>query len=84
MSITISLSQESEAELQRRAAASGLNLSDYVSQLVKHFAEPPTPIEELSGPIYQTFLESGLSDDALSDELERAKDAMRADRCARG
>jgi hypothetical protein len=51
--------------------------------LVEQFAEPPTPIEELSGAIYQNFLESGMTDEELGDELERAKHEMRAERRAR-
>ena len=83
MTVTISLPPESEAQLKLRAAANGQDVSTYVSQLVRHFAEPPTPLEELSGPIYQRFLESDMSDEALADELEQAKHAMRAERRTR-
>jgi hypothetical protein len=82
MSLTISLPPESEEILKRRAAASGQDVSAYVSQLVRHFAEPPTPLEELSGPIQHRFRESGMSEDELAQELERAKHAMRAERRA--
>ena len=83
MTLTISIPPESEAKLKTRAAACGQDVSVFVSQLLRHFADPPTPLEELSGPIYQRFMESGMSDDELSDELERAKHAMRAERRAR-
>ena len=83
MQLTISVSPESEAKLKARAAAAGQDVADFVSQMVRHFIEPPTPLEKLSGPIYQKFLESGMSDEELSEELDRAKHEMRAQRRAR-
>ena len=80
MTLTISIPPESEEKLRQRATASGQELSAYVSQLVTHFTESPTPLEELSGPIYERFLESGMTDDELAEELERAKHEMRAER----
>lgn len=79
----IPLTPEAEGRLAQRAAASGQDLPSYVAKLVNHFAEPPTPLEELSGPIYQRFLESGLTDDQLGELLEKAKHDMRAERRAR-
>lgn len=78
--LQIPISPETEAFLARRAAACGQDLSSYVARLVNHFAEPPTPLEELSGPIYQRFLESGMTDDELGELLEQAKHEMRAQR----
>jgi len=82
MSFTISLPAESEERLKQRAVESGKDVSTYVSELVKHFAEPPTPLEELSGPIHQRFIESGMTEEELAEELERAKHEMRAERRA--
>ncbi len=81
--LQIPITPETEASLAQRAAACGQDLSAYVARLVHHFAEPPTPLEELSGPIYQRFLESGMTDDELGELLERAKHEMRAERRAR-
>ena len=83
MVLTISIPPEAEAKLKMRAAASGEDLAQYVARLVAHFAEPPTPLEKLSGPIYQRFLESGMTDDELGDLLEEAKHELRAERRAR-
>ena len=80
--IQIPITPEAEGRLALRAAASGQDLPSYVAKLVNHFAEPPTPLEELSGPIYQRFLESGMTDDQLGELLERAKHEMRAERRA--
>lgn len=79
MELTISLNSDSETKLRQRAAASGEDMASYISQLLKSFTEPPTPIEELSGPTYQAFLSTGMTDDQLADELERAKHDMRRD-----
>jgi hypothetical protein len=80
MTLTIPISAEAEAKLRLRAAASGEDLPSYVARLVEHFAQPPTPLEELSGPVYQKFLESGMTDDELSDLLEKAKHEVRMQR----
>lgn len=84
MTVSLSLSPDQERRLRKRAAAAGQDFSVYVSRLLERFAEPPTPLEEISGPIYQRFLESGLSDDELGDLLEKAKHEMRVDRRAHG
>lgn len=83
MSLTIDIPSEAEAKLKLRARACGQELPEYVAKLVTHFAEPPTPLEQLSGPIYQKFLESGMTDDELGDLIEQAKHEMRAERRAR-
>jgi hypothetical protein len=77
MSFTIILPPEAETRLKLRAAAAGEDLPSYVSKLVAHFSEPPTPLEELSGPVYKNFLESGMTDDELGDAIEKAKHEQR-------
>jgi hypothetical protein len=83
MTLSISISEEAEARLKSRAAACGQDVESYVANLVAHFADPPVPLEQISGPIYQNFLSSGMSDDELGDMLERAKHEARAERRAR-
>jgi hypothetical protein len=56
MVLSVSISPETEAKLKRRAGARGQDLAAYVSSLIAHFTEPPTPLEQLSGPIYERFL----------------------------
>jgi hypothetical protein len=80
MTLSISLPPEAEARLKKRASAAGEDLSTYVTKLVTHFTDAPTPLEELSGPIYTKFLESGMTDDELGDVIEKAKHEMRAQR----
>lgn len=82
--MSISIPPEAERSLRERAASAGQDLPTYVSHLVASLASPPTPLEQISGPIYQKFLESGMTDDELGDLLEEAKHTMRAERRARG
>ena len=81
--VTLRLSKDAEAKLAERAAASGLPLPDYLSTLVESLVVAPRTLAEISGPVYQRFVESGTTDEQLSDELEQAKHAMRAERHAR-
>jgi hypothetical protein len=78
--VTLRLSRDAEARLAGRAAASGLALADYLATLVESFVETPRTLTEISGPVYQRFLDSGTSDEQLSEELEQAKHEMRAQR----
>ena len=78
--VTLRLSKDAEAELARRAAAAGRPLSEYISTLVESVVETPRTLAAISGPVYRRFLESGTTDEQLSDELEKAKHEMRAER----
>jgi hypothetical protein len=78
--ITLRLSAQARSKLVQRAAAAGQELGPYVATLVESLVETPRTLEEISGPVFQRFLESGVSDEELSDELERAKHEMRAER----
>jgi hypothetical protein len=80
--VKLTLSKQAAEALMRQAAARGQLLPEFVSKLVERLAEPPTSLEELSGPIYRRFLESGTTDEQLTDELEWAKHEMRAERIA--
>jgi hypothetical protein len=78
--VTLRLSRDAEAKLADRAAASGLPLPAYLSTLVESLVESPRTLAEISGPVYQRFLDSGTTDEQLSEELEAAKHEMRAGR----
>jgi hypothetical protein len=81
--VTLHLSKEAETRLNERAAATGKPLGEYISTLVESVVETPRTLAEISGPIYQRFLDSGTSDEELSDELEKAKHDMRDERRGR-
>jgi len=58
-------------------------LAGYVSKRIEQTAQKPLSLEEISGPVYQKFLESGMSDDEPGDLLEKEKHAARLERRAR-
>jgi hypothetical protein len=81
--VTLHLSKDAEAKLTERAAATGKPLAEYISTLVESVVETPRTLAEISGPVYQRFLDSGITDEQLSEELEKAKHDMRAERRGR-
>jgi hypothetical protein len=83
LALTLRLSAQARQKLQERAAASGTDVAGYVSTIVEHNTQKPLSLEEISGPVYRRFLESGLTDEQLSEELEQAKHEMRAERRGR-
>jgi hypothetical protein len=81
--LTLHLSKEAQEKLVQRAAANGMDLAGYVSKIVEETARNSFSLEEISGPAYKRFLESGTTEDELSEELERGKHELRAERRAR-
>lgn len=69
--------------LVERAVASGTDVAGYVSLIVEQSTQKPLSLEEISGPVYQRFLESGLTDEQLSELLEREKHEARSQRRTR-
>jgi hypothetical protein len=82
MTLTIPLSPQAEAMLKERALAAGQDVVTYTTLLLESVTKPRT-LEELSGPIRQRFIDSGVTDEQLGEELEKAKHEMRAERRAR-
>ena len=78
--VTLHVSRQARDTLAQRATASGTDLAGYVSTLAELSASGTFSLEQLSGPVYQRFLESGTSDEQLSEELEKAKHELRAER----
>ena len=81
--LTLRVSEQARQRLAERAAASGTDVAGYVSAMIEQNAQKPASLEEISGPVYQRFLESGLTDDQLRDALEQEKHAARAHRRGR-
>lgn len=81
--MTLHLSKDAETKLIERAATAGKPLAEYISTLVESVVETPRTLAEISGPVYQRFLDSGTTDEQLSEELEKAKHDMRAERSGR-
>ncbi len=81
--VTLRLSKDAEAKLAERAAATGQPLAEYIATLVESVVETPRTLAQISGPVYQRFLDSGTTDEQLSQELEQAKHEMRTRRRGR-
>jgi hypothetical protein len=81
--LTLRVSEQTRQRLAERAAASGTDVAGYVSAIVEQNAQRPASLEDISGPVYQRFLDSGLTDNQLGDALEREKHAARAQRRGR-
>lgn len=79
MMLQISLTPEAESRLRERAAAIGREPADLARAIVERDVRRPT-LEEISGPVYQEFIKSGMTDEELGDMLEEAKHTMRAEK----
>jgi len=76
--LTLRVSQQARQRLAERAAASGTDIAGYVSTIVEQNTQAPLSLEEISGPVYQHFLASGMTDEELGESLEREKHEDRA------
>ncbi len=79
MTLEISLTPEAESRLKARAAEAGKHPAELARAIVERDVRRPT-LEEISGPAYQEFVKSGMTDDELGDMLEQAKHAVRAEK----
>jgi hypothetical protein len=82
MVLSISISSEAEAKLKAKASAAGIDVATYAARQLERMAEPLPSLKELSGPIADAFVQSGMTEDELSEFLEQEKHAMRAERRA--
>ncbi len=80
MVLSLSISPQAEAELKARAAAAGLDIATYAARELERLTTPARSVRELSGPAYDEFLASGMTDDQLGDLLEEVKHEMRAEK----
>jgi len=83
MVVKLSLSAEAAAALTARAAAAGVDIETYAAQQLERLAAPPRSLVDISGLAQDEFRASAMTDDELSDLLERAKHDARAERRGR-
>jgi hypothetical protein len=83
MTVSITLAPDVEAKVRDRAAALGTDVEGYVKGLVERSVEAPVPLEQISGDVAARFDRSGMSDEELSDVLEREKHEARRERRGR-
>jgi hypothetical protein len=82
MTLTFDLPEDVKAKLDAKARSEGLDFSTYVQRLLKADAALP-PLGEVLRPIRDAFKASGMTEDELTQMLEKAKHDIRADRRAR-
>ena len=76
MTLDVRLSSEAEKRLRERAAAAGLDVRSCATRILEDVLAKPS-LDEVLGPIRQRFAASGISEDELSDDLDREQQAMR-------
>jgi hypothetical protein len=80
MVLTLPISSDTEAKLKAKAAAAGVDVETYALRQLERVAALPRELVEISGPVAEAFLNSGMTEDELVAFLEREKHEMRADR----
>ncbi len=80
MELRLSISPETEKRLRADAAAARTDFETYVARLLEMHSRPPRTMLEISGPAYEEFVASGMTEDELVELLEQAKHEMRAER----
>ena len=80
MTISIPLSSKAEATLRKHADQTGLPPEAIAARLLERSLSKIPDLKEISGPIYDAFKASGMTEDELTDLLESEKHAMRAER----
>ena len=81
MTMSLTLPPETEARLAEQAQAAGKDVQTYAADVLRSVAARPS-LDELLAPVRKAFAESGMTEDELSDQLEREKHDARA--AARG
>jgi|CXWL01.1.fsa_nt_gi hypothetical protein len=77
MMLRINISAETEAKLREYAASAGQELSDCAANLLDQVLRRQSLNEKLA-PVRKAFEQSAMTDEQLSELLERDKHAMRA------
>ena len=83
MVLNISISPEAEATLRAKAAAAGVDVATYAARHLELMAAAPKSIKEISGPIGESFSQSGMTENELGEFLEEEKHSARAVRRAK-
>ena len=71
--VTITISEELEDRLSKRAAARGLALEDYAREVLERDASTMS-LRELFAPVREQVAESGLTDSEVDALLETARE----------
>jgi hypothetical protein len=77
MTLSVPLSPEAETRLKERARAAGVDEAAYAAQLLEEKLREAQSLTEISGESEQRFLDSGMTDDELAEQLEQEGHAAR-------
>ena len=91
MTITISLTPETEERLRSRAAATGLAPDALAEQLLQQAlpgsvapsGRPATALDEILAPLRKEIQESGMTDEQLKNFFTEVRDEVRAEKRSR-
>jgi ribosomal protein L12E/L44/L45/RPP1/RPP2 len=82
MVLMVLISEEAQAKLSARAQAAGMDVETFAARTLERVVSRPS-LDEVLAPIRESFKQSGMTDDELSDLLEEAKHEARAARRGR-
>ena len=83
MVLKVLISPEAEAKLRDRAAAAGVDVETYAARWLEMFATPPLSNEGSNGHEASDPAEDEMTEEELSEFIEAAIHAMRAEKRAR-
>ena len=80
MRLSVSISDEVQKSLATQAHLANMSEEDLASMLLEKSVRFIPDLVQISGDTYEAFKASGMTEDELSELLEREKHAMRAER----
>jgi hypothetical protein len=83
MTLTISLPPDAAKKLRERAKELGIDVQACAAELLQSSLRPRRSLEDISAELGKRFADSGISEEELEEDLDRAKHEMRAERRAR-
>jgi hypothetical protein len=76
MTLTLQVPEPVEERLAVKARAAGLDIPTYAVRLLERDAVRPSLLE-ISGEVFESFKQSGMTDDQLAEALEKEKHEAR-------
>ena len=76
MTVSLSLPSELEAKLRERATATGKDVSELVSEIVREKLQSPPRFRDVFRPLHEAFQQGNASDDELDSLFEELRDEV--------
>lgn len=80
VTLSMTISDQAERQLREWAQRTHLSPEALAARLIERSLQQPFDLVALSSPVAAAFKGSGMTDDELSEFLEKEKHAARADR----